>query len=118
MSVQIATLDILTKRARFDSSVALAIAEGIELESEKLREDLATKRDLLDVRTELKTDIAALRTELKADIAQLRYVMELKIEALKSELMRWWVGTLIGAMATQTALMTGIMYFLLQNSRH
>jgi hypothetical protein len=116
MSVQIATLDILTKRARFDPLIALAIAEGIELECNILRQDLATKDLLLDVRTELKAQIVAVRADLMGDIERRHHDLTLNMESLRSDLLRTLFTTVIGAMATQTALLTGVMYFLLQNS--
>lgn len=45
------------------------------------REQLATKADLSDLKTELKADIADLRTELKADISQLNERMD-RMESL------------------------------------
>ena len=36
------------------------------------RDDLATKTDLAELRTELKTEIAELRSEVKTDIAELK----------------------------------------------
>jgi predicted nuclease with TOPRIM domain len=36
------------------------------------REQLATKADILDLKTELRADLAELKTELKADVTELR----------------------------------------------
>ena len=65
------------------------------------------KADIAELRTELKADIAELRAELKGDIAALRTDMrglEAKIEAARSDTIRWVVGlmgfqtiTIIGA---------------------
>ena len=71
----------------------------------ELRAEL--KGDIAELRAELKNDIAALRAELKGDIAALRTDMrglEAKIEAARSDTIRWVVGlmgfqtiTIIGA---------------------
>ncbi len=53
---------------------ARAIADGLE---QAFREEVATKNDLNDVKTELKTEISNVKTELKAEIAGLRSDMEL-----------------------------------------
>ena len=49
------------------------------------REQLATKADLSDVKTELKADLADLRTELKADLADLRTELKADIATLQSD---------------------------------
>ena len=47
--------------------------------------DVATKADLAEIKTELKSNNTELRTELKSDIAELRT----EIAILKTELIKW-----------------------------
>ena len=79
-----------------------------------LRDAVATKTDLLELKSELKTDIAELRTELKTDIAELEARIDTqfadvhlkfadvntrfaeqstKIEAAKIDILRWLIAT-------------------------
>ena len=61
--------------------------------------DVATKTDIAELRTELKSEIvqseANLRTELKAEIAQsetnIRAELKTEIAILKTELIKWMV---------------------------
>jgi len=56
--------------------------------------DVATKRDLAELRAELKGDINALRSELKGDIDALRAeIGQLRAEA--SSNFRWIIGTIL-----------------------
>ena len=50
--------------------------------------DVATRRDLAELRSELKGDIDALRSEVKGDINALRSELKGDIEALRAELKR------------------------------
>jgi chromosome segregation ATPase len=49
------------------------------------REQLATKADVLAVKTALKADIEELRTELKADIAELRTELKADVADLRAD---------------------------------
>jgi hypothetical protein len=62
------------KAAGMGEREARALADGLD---QALREEVATKTDLVAVRTELKADIAAVRTELAA---------------VKHDMLRWMVG--------------------------
>jgi hypothetical protein len=63
--------------------------------------DLATKSELLAVKSELKADLAGLRSELKADIAELRADLKGDIGSLRAEMkadkgdmLKWGIGIL------------------------
>jgi len=55
---------------------------------QEMRDELATKEDLANLRSELKDDIASLRTELKGDIASLRSELKDDISSLRTEFVR------------------------------
>ncbi len=88
--MQAATLEILEK-ARVSPEQARAIAQAIEIELVAQRDTLATKLDLADLRREL----------------------EVKIEAAKSELVRWVFLCILG----QTAVLLGAAYFFVTRLR-
>ncbi|TAN50520.1 MAG: DUF1640 domain-containing protein [Methylococcaceae bacterium] len=76
------------------------------------RDELATRRDLgvlrsdmEALRAELKKDIEASRHELKKDIEVLRAETRQNIAETKAELIRW----VVGAGLLQTALITGVL---------
>jgi chromosome segregation ATPase len=49
------------------------------------REQLATKADILDLKTELRADVAELKTDLKADLAELKTELKADVAELRSE---------------------------------
>src|SRR5687767_9450156 len=102
MSMSLAALEIL-EQAKFPPAQARAIARVFETEAAH-RADLVTKGDL-------KADLAAFVT--KSDWVQLEARLEVKIESVKTDCLRWTFLMVIG----QMTLLTGIMYFLLQNLR-
>ncbi len=58
-----------------ERSREIAVQRKLEVKEElkrELRDELATKEDIANVRTELKEDIANVRAELKEDIANVR----------------------------------------------
>ncbi|WP_294536602.1 coiled-coil domain-containing protein [uncultured Rhodoblastus sp.] len=75
-------IDRLT-RGGLTPDQARAHAEALEA---AFSESVATKRDLVDVKNELKGDIADLRAELKSDIAELRAELKGDIGDLRAEL--------------------------------
>jgi hypothetical protein len=79
-------LDILEK-SKLQPEQARAILKVMEAEMAIQREDLATKADLRD----------------------LGHALELKMEALRSDLVRWVFVCTFG----QTALLAGVVYFVL-----
>lgn len=67
--------------------------------------ELATKADLVELRTELKAEIAASRTEFKGEMAALR----LEIERAKTDILKWIVPLILA----QIAVMIGLLAKLL-----
>ncbi len=65
-------------------------------------ESLASRVDLLDVKSALKADIADLRAELKAEIHK-----------MEGALSRW----VLTCMLCQTAVLAGLGYFVLEHLR-
>jgi len=75
---------------------------------------IATKKDVTDVRTELKEvkaelkqDIADLRAELKQDIADLRTELKQDIANVKVDMIKWMIGLLFA----QTALILTVLKY-------
>ncbi len=66
------------KGAGVDEAVARAHAEALR---EALFETVATKDDLLALKSDVKDDILALRSDVKEDIRALRLEMDRKFEA-------------------------------------
>jgi hypothetical protein len=110
MVVQVATLDILTERACFNPEVARAIGDAIAMEISHSREELATKADLTKEIAEVRREIIEVRFELKQEIALLRADMKASFAETKSDCLRW----MFAAMAGQTALILSIVYFMIQ----
>jgi hypothetical protein len=80
----------------------------------------ALKADILELRAELKADIVGLRSELKADIADLRAGMaDLRAEIHKVEggLSRWVLTCVLSCILGQTAVLAGLGYFVLEHLR-
>lgn len=77
---------------------------GLATERELISTKSELKADIAQLRSELTADIAYLRSELKADIAQLRSELTSEISVIKKDVaklqvemvyMRWMLGTLI-----------------------
>jgi hypothetical protein len=73
-----------------ESGLAERVAEAVVnfvIESQKIEyETLATKIDLINLRTDLKEDIASVRAELKEDIASVRTELKEDISSVRTEL--------------------------------
>ena len=63
------TLATALKEAGFEEAQAAAIVDALR---HAVTEEVATKANLSELRTELKTDLGELRTELKTDLSELR----------------------------------------------
>jgi hypothetical protein len=64
-------------------------------------DELATKGDLAQLRTDLRAEMAELRGELKGDLAQLRVEISTEIGALRQAMTNWMLTvlvTVVGAM--------------------
>jgi hypothetical protein len=85
------------KAAGMGEREARALAEGLD---QALREEVATKTDLVAVKTELSADIAAVKTELRAEISAVR----IDLAAVKHDLLRWMVGMAFAQVGLTVAL--------------
>ncbi len=104
------------------TSVGMPEAQAEVLADEQVRlidERLATKADIAKLEVELKTDIARLESATKTDIARLEagakrdireaeLRLEAKIDASKSETVKW----MIGSMGFQTIVILGAVFGL------
>jgi hypothetical protein len=81
----------------------------MEMEIAAGHESLASRVDLLEVKSALNADIVDLRVELKADIADLRA----EIHKVGGALSRWVLTCMLG----QTAVLAGLGYFVLEHLR-
>jgi hypothetical protein len=95
------SLEILG-RSQLPPAQAHAILKVMEMEIAAGHESLATKLDLLEVKSELKAEIADLRAKLTAEIH--------KVEGALS---RWVLTCMLG----QTAVLAGLGYFVLEHLR-
>lgn len=130
MDMQVAALDILTTKGGFAPAEARAIGEAMDLQIARSYDDLATNQRLdatcaltnkrldetcaltnkrLDeTRVLLESKIDAFRMELKIDIAAL----EVKMEKLKSDMVRW----MFAALAGQAILVVGLVRLMIPHS--
>ncbi len=97
----------------------LATKADLKAEIAAVRADL--KSEITAVRADLKSEIAAVRADLKSEIAAVRADMrqielrlEAKIEAAKSEIIKW----VFGAIGFQTLVMIGAVVALLKLGVH
>jgi hypothetical protein len=117
MAVQAASLEILEK-ASVPPAQARAFVQAIEIEIAGARDTLATKHDLLVMRSELTEKIADLRTELSEKIADMRTELSGRLTAETADLRTEMhalassnVRQMYAAMLGQTAVLLGIAYF-------
>ena len=75
-------------------------AKNIFITEDRLTTIFATKKDLADLRTELKTDMAGLRTDFKTEMAGLRTEME---KGFNNQI-KWMVGVMIGTASLAIAI--------------
>ena len=71
------------RHAGIADDVARAHADGLE---QAFKEEVATKNDLNDVKTELKTELKAVETRLTIEISDVRSELKAEIAEVKSEL--------------------------------
>lgn len=75
-------------------------------------DDIATKSDVRDLRSELKTDIAELRAEMREGFArtvtrdELGELLRLHVDARVGAISRWWI---FSAMGMQAATIAGVI---------
>ena len=124
----------LRDKAKFSPEQAEGFSEAF---SQASADQLATKSDVADLRSDLKTEIVALRSDLKAEIADVRsdlkaeiadvrsdlkaeiadvrsdlreveLRLETKIEAVKVDILKWMFGTI----GFQTVVILGAVFAL------
>lgn len=105
MSMSLAALEIL-EQAQFPPAQARAIARLFEVEAAARNEQFPTKADL-------KAELAHMEARFDLKLGELRSQLGVQIEGVKTECVRWTFLAMIG----QVGLLSGIMYFLLQNQR-
>ena len=111
-AMSITALEIL-EQSEMPPTHARAIAKAIEADFVRRLDHLATKADLAELRADLKSEISDLRTEMAGVKGELRAeIRDVRAEIfdVKGELVRWIFLAVMG----QTALFSGIMYFLLR----
>jgi hypothetical protein len=122
MAVQPASLEVLEKAA-VPPAQARAIVQAIEIEIAGARDTLATRQDILILRTELRQEMAELRAELRREMAELgaelrremsdlRHAFELKLTSAVTQ------PQLYAALLGQMALLLGIAYFFVTHLQH
>jgi hypothetical protein len=89
------------KAAGFTDPQTRALADGLD---QALREEVASKRDITDLRVELGADVTALRSEFKGDMASLKGELLAAMKADKIDLLKWVVMLIAGQTAVFTAL--------------
>jgi hypothetical protein len=95
LGMKTSSLEILEK-SELPPAQAHAILKVLESEMSTAHETLATKTDLLALKSELKTDILNLRGEM---------------HGIEGKLSRWVLACILG----QTAVLAGLGYFFLSH---
>ena len=85
MAMQAESLEVLEK-ASVAPAQARAIVRAIEIEIAGAKDTLATKHDLLELRTEQRTDMIKLAAELRAEMMKLGAELRGEIDKLRGEL--------------------------------
>lgn len=75
-------------------------AKNIFITEDRLTTIFATKKDLADLRTELKTDMTGLKTDFRTEMAGLRTEME---KGFNNQI-KWMVGVMIGTASLAIAI--------------
>ena len=75
-------------------------AKNIFITEDRLTTIFATKKDLADLRTELKTDMAGLKTDFRTEMAGLRTEME---KGFNNQI-KWMVGVMIATASFAIAI--------------
>ncbi len=81
----------------------------VQVFSEIIESDLATKQDLKEVEIALKQDSAS----LKRDIELLRAEIKRDLAEMKGEIIRWMAGFIIGAVVAMTGIFATILKLML-----
>ncbi|MBO9572575.1 MAG: hypothetical protein J7497_10260 [Chitinophagaceae bacterium] len=81
-------LDVINKHFNNEQDSRIFVSEIEEIMDNKVdlkMNDFATKKDLLELKTELKTEIAEVKTELKTEIGQLDRKLTQEISYLRAD---------------------------------
>ena len=123
MAMQAESLEVLEK-ASVAPAQARAIVRAIEIEIAGAKDTLATKHDLLELRTELRSEMIKLAAELRAEMiklgAELRGEMDKLRGALHAEIHRSVNGStrqMYVALLGHMAMTLGFVYFLFTQLR-
>jgi hypothetical protein len=100
-------------RSQLPPAQAHAILKVMEMEIAAGHESLASRVDLLEVKSALKADIV----EVKADIADLRGELTAEIHKVEGALSRWVLTCVLSCILGQTAVLAGLGYFVLEHLR-
>ena len=123
MAMQAESLEVLEK-ASVAPAQARAIVRAIEIEIAGAKDTLATKHDLLELRTELRSEMIKLAAELRAEMIKLGAELRGEMDKLRGELhadihrsvngsTRQMYVALLGHMA----MTLGFVYFLFTQLR-
>jgi hypothetical protein len=123
MAMQAESLEVLEK-ASVAPAQARAIVRAIEIEIAGAKDTLATKHDLLELRTELRSEMIKLAAELRAEMiklgAELRGEMDKLRGELHAEIHRSVNGStrqMYVALLGHMAMTLGFVYFLFTQLR-
>ena len=91
----------LRDKAKFSPEQAEGLSEAFAQAS---ADQLATKTDVGDLRSELKAEIAGVRSDLR----EVESRLETKIESVKADILKWMFGTI----GFQTVVILGAVFAL------
>ena len=113
MAIQAAAVEVLMEKGRFESSVAVAIAEAVDMTIAAYQIVTVPVLDLRlgELRAEFKVEMARLRAEFKEDIASLRAELSGEIAQSRAELVRWVFLVMLGNVAL-TAGVTALLNYV------
>ena len=117
MTMQVESLEVLEK-AEVAPAQARAIVRAIEIEIAGANDTLATKRDILLLRQEIsglatRGELVELRSELRGGLAELRGELKAEIHASASGVTRQMYVAVLG----QMAVLLGFAYFFATHIR-
>ena len=123
MAMQAESLEVLEK-ASVAPAQARAIVRAIEIEIAGAKDTLATKHDLLELRTELRSEMIKLAAELRAEMIKLGAELRGEMDKLRGELHAEIHGSVNGstrqmyvALLGHMAMTLGFVYFLFTQLR-
>jgi len=91
----------LRDKGGFSQEAAEATAEAL---NNALGEEVATKRDVMDLGTALRGEMAQLRIDLRSEITQLGADLRKEMADARAELLKWMFGQTFVILAVVAAL--------------